>query len=138
MKEVLTRLPEFDLRINHILVYFNCNKLPHELKVLALYDLFRMQVYSDANLRLKILQTVAQIKYNEYLLASLVATNTTSSSPSSPSNSLTANTTITITANTPPSSSINPQVFKSYEKWLSDYRDYRCVNNIEASNFKKF
>ena len=100
-----------DLRINHILIYFNCNGIPRELKQLALYDLFRMQIYSDANIRMKILQTLAHIKYNEYMLASLPGSSSAASAIGTP-----------LPAST---STINPLIFKTYEKWLLDYRDYR-------------
>lgn len=109
-REVQANLPNVDFRINHILVYFNCNGLQRELKILALYDLFRIQIYSDVNIRIKILQTLAHIKYNEFLLSMLAGTV-----PALAQNmSLPAH----ITA-------INPMVFKSYEKWLIDYRDFR-------------
>lgn len=112
MREVQGQLPHADLRINHILVYFNCNNVPRELKQLALYDIFRMPIYSDVNARFKIVQALAHIKYNEYLLASLTTAAAPPGAPSPPTSS---------------SSSINPLVFKNYEKWLVDYRDYRYL-----------
>lgn len=96
-----------DLRINHILIYFNCNNLPIELKVLALYDIFRIQVFSENDIRLKILQTLAQLKYNEYVKALINSTG-----------------------------EISSEIMKTYEKWQSDYRDYRSIVAafINASN----
>ena len=102
-KEVVQRLPEIDLRLNHILSYFSCNSTSRELRVLALYDLFRIQVFSDNLIKLKLMQTLAQIKYNEYVLASL-----TNVSGSTTENS-------------------NPEIFKFYEKWQADYRDLRSI-----------
>lgn len=115
IREVQKELPGMDLRVNHILVYFNCNGVSRELKQLALYDLFRTQIYADVNIRMKILQTLANVKYNEYLLASLAGAASNSSSISSAS----------ITSQSSGSTSISPNVFKTYEKWLLDYRDYR-------------
>lgn len=70
-REVAQKLPDHDLRIDHILIYFNCNNASEELKRLALYDLFRMQVYSDSNVKLKALQNHAQHKYNLALIDSI-------------------------------------------------------------------
>jgi hypothetical protein len=94
--------------------------LNRDTKILALYDLFRMQVLPENNVRLKILQTLAQIKYNEYVLASaqLTATNNLSSPTQSDTD-------------------INPNLIKIYEKWQGDYRDFRSIIAafINAVNF---
>lgn len=93
-----------------------------------------MQIFSDNNIRMKILQMVAQIKYNEHLLASLNPVTTTgavssssSSSSTTPSSATTSNTTTTTHAS----------LFKVYEKCLADYRDYRSIIAafINAGNF---
>ena len=99
-------LPDNDLRTQHILTYFSCNNVSREIRIIALYDLFRIQTFSENNLKLKLLQTYAQIKYNDYLLASLNHTSSSSSSSSSSS---------------------NLDLFKQYEKWQADYRDYRSI-----------
>jgi hypothetical protein len=98
-----------------------------------------MLIYSDNNLRLKILQTVAQIKYNEYLLASLNPPNTPTTaiiSSSSPSATALNSTQSPQVATTATGQGIHSSIFKSYEKWLSDYRDYRSIIAafINASN----
>ena len=102
-RDILAKLPDNDIRTQHILTYFSCNNVPRELRCIALYDLFRIQTFSETNTKLKLLQTFAQIKYNEYLLASM--TNVSGSS----------------TGNQ------NPDVFKHYEKWQADYRDFRSI-----------
>ena len=37
---------------------------------MALYDLFRVQLVAENSIKMKLMQTLAQVKYNEYLLAS--------------------------------------------------------------------
>jgi hypothetical protein len=111
-KEVTGRLPEHDLRINHILIYFNCNGVSDELKRVALYDLFRMQVFADnSNVKLRILQNLAQVKFNEFLIDS-IKTATAAAALSSPSSTTSAE-------------AVSP--LKSYEKAHADYRDYRSI-----------
>lgn len=102
-RDVAAKLSDIDIRTQHILTYFSCNNVPRELRIIALYDLFRIQISSENNIRLKLLQTYAQIKYNQYLLASL--TNVSGA-----------------TAGTQ-----NPDLFKHYEKWQADYRDFRSI-----------
>ncbi|CAF0707342.1 unnamed protein product [Brachionus calyciflorus] len=112
-EKIEEKLPEVDLRINHILIYANANFISNEIKQIALLDLFRMQIFQDNDIRLKILQTLAQIKFNEYVLkSSTKATSTTTSAP-----------TISI--------------MKHYENFLNDYRDYRSIIAafINAVNF---
>jgi hypothetical protein len=109
--EVLKRLPEIDLRTDHILVYLNCNvDIPNEVKIIALYDVFRTQISTENNLQFKILRNMANIKYNQYLNLSLEKM----SAPTSPSLSAA-------------SSSTNNDLMKVYEKWLCDYRDFRSI-----------
>ena len=103
-RDVQKQLPNTELRLNHILIYLSCNGVGRDVKQLALYDLFRMQVYPDVNIRMKIVQTLAHLKYNEYLLASLTPTTTAAASNQAAA------------------------VFKTYEKWLFDYRDFRYLN----------
>lgn len=102
-KDVLSKLPDNDLRTQHILSYFSCNSVPREIRAIAVYDLFRIQTFSENNMKLKLLQTYAQIKYNELFLTSL----------SNVSSSSTGNQT--------------PDLFKHYEKWQADYRDFRSI-----------
>lgn len=80
-----------------------------ELKKIALLDLFRMQIFQDSDVRLKILQTLAQVKFNEYILK--------------PFSGQTSPGTISI--------------MKHYENFLNDYRDYRSIIAafINAVNF---
>ena len=58
-------MPDFDLRTNHILTYLSSNNASKEVRELALIDIFRIQIFSDNDIRIKILQALAQIKYNE-------------------------------------------------------------------------
>lgn len=97
--------------MNHILIYANANIISKELKQIALLDLFRMQIFQDSDVRLKILQTLAQIKYNEYILRPF-------KSPGQAS------------PGTIP-------IMKHYENFLNDYRDYRSIIAafINAVNF---
>lgn len=99
----MAKLLDNDIRIQHILTYFSCNNVLREIRIIALYDLFRVQIFPENNIRLKLMQTHAQIKFNEYLLASL--TNVSGAS----------------TGNQ------NPDLFKHYEKWQADYRDFRSI-----------
>ena len=101
-KDILSRLPEVDSRIHHIVTYFSANGLSRDLRVLALLDIFRIQIFSEAEIRIRILQTMAQIKYNEYVKAHA---STSTASPSA----------------------ISPDLIKTYEKWQLDYRDYRSI-----------
>jgi hypothetical protein len=122
----LNKLPEMDLRINHILTYFTCNNLSRELKILALLDLFRIQIFPENNIKFKILQTLAHIKYNDYVLASAQSYAT------SPQANASASLNIPITTTGQPSSSstgnsLNPNTIKNYEKWQNDYRDFRSI-----------
>lgn len=103
--DVVSKLPDQDLRINHILIYLNANGTSNELKKLALLDIFRIQIFPENDVRLKILQTLAHIKYNEYVLASFGTIGTSSSA----------------------SSNLDPNLIKIYEKYLNDYRDYRSI-----------
>lgn len=145
-REVLNKLPDMDLRMNHILTYFNCNNVSRDLKILALYDIFRMQIFPENDVKLKILQTLAQIKYNEYLLATTTAEQNRQSpsvSTNSPSqlNNTSASVTIPITVlnsqSQTQSPTINSSVMKNYEKCQSDYRDFRSIIAafINAGNF---
>ena len=135
-QDLLSKLPEIDLRINHILTYFSCNNLSRELKILALLDLFRIQIFPDNNIKFKILQTVAHIKYNDYVVAS-AQVNSSSNIP------------VTNTVQAPTSSNssnLSPNTIKNYEKWQNDYRDYRSiiaafingVNYMETQRFVHF
>jgi len=76
--------------------------------VIALLDLFRIQIFSENSLRLKLLQILAQIKFNEYILAAL------DSKPS-----------------------MDMDMYRSYERWQNDYRDYRSIIAafVNAGNF---
>jgi hypothetical protein len=44
-----------------------------ETRILALYDLFRIQIFAENNIKLRLMQMLAQIKFNEYVLAALKA-----------------------------------------------------------------
>jgi hypothetical protein len=66
-KDILCKLPDFDLRTNHILTYLSSNNASKELREFALIDIFRIQIFSDNDIRIKILQALAQIKYNEII-----------------------------------------------------------------------
>jgi hypothetical protein len=133
-KDLLSKLPYIDLRINHILTFFSANNLSRDLKILALYDIFRIQIFPENNIKLKILQTQAQIKYNEYVLASLQPTPS-ATSPTPPSLNIPITATnpnlntdnATSFASTTSTGTINPNTFKNYEKWQNDYRDFRSV-----------
>jgi hypothetical protein len=61
----VSRLPDYDLRTSHILTYFSANNTPKEFREFALIDIFRIQIFSDNDIRIKILQALAQIKYHE-------------------------------------------------------------------------
>jgi hypothetical protein len=63
--DVSAKLSEYDLRLIHLLTYFSCNQIQSEFKELALLDLFRQQIFNDADLRIKIIQSAAQLKYME-------------------------------------------------------------------------
>ena len=142
-KDLLNKLPEIDLRINHILTYFSCNNLSRELKILALLDLFRIQIFPDNNIKFKILQTLAHTKYNDYVLASAQST--------SPQANASTSLNIPIAASVQPTASFNsttlsPNTIKNYEKWQNDYRDFRSiiaafingVNYMEAQRYVIF
>lgn len=121
-QDLLSKLPEIDLRINHILTYFSCNNLSRELKILALLDLFRIQIFPENNIKFKILQTVAHIKYNDYVLASAQLMT--------PQVNASTNIPVTTTVQASPSSNspnLSPNTIKNYEKWQNDYRDYRSI-----------
>jgi TolA-binding protein len=122
MNEVSSKLPDNDMRIQHIVTYFGCNNLSRELKIIALYDIFRMLIFSENDIKLKILQTLAQIKYNEYIIDWL---------------SSTSNSSTLLTKESPKTASTNPELIKIYEKWQADYRDYRSIIAafINAVNF---
>lgn len=64
-KDVLNKLPECDIRTIHILTYFSSMNIPKEFREFALIDIFRIQIFSDNNIRLKIMQAMAQTKYYE-------------------------------------------------------------------------
>ena len=64
-RDVLARLPDCDLRTNHILSYLSANNAPKESREIAAMDIFRIQIFSDNDIRIKILQAIAQIMYNE-------------------------------------------------------------------------
>jgi hypothetical protein len=118
-KECLEKLPVLDRRINHILVYLNCNSVEQEIKRLALLDLFRIQLQTltDSNssssltliegqnmIKIKLVQTLAALKFNESI------------------------------------SNLKDQqtvLCKKYEKYLNDYRDFRSIIAafISASGF---
>ena len=85
--------------------------MPRELRVIALYDLFRIQIFAENNIRLKLLQSLAQLKFNELIQAS--------------------------NANAQTEAEVNPDLYKIYEKWQNDYRDYRSIIAafINAANF---
>lgn len=140
-REVLNKLPDMDLRMNHILIYFNCNNISRDIKILALYDIFRMQVFTENDVKLKILQTLAQVKYNEYLLASATAEQNKQSPSVSTSNtnqfSPAAAVTATPIAVSSQASTVNSSTMKNYEKSQSDYRDFRSIIAafINAGNF---
>ncbi len=104
---MISKLPDIDLRTQHILTYFSCNNLPRELRIIALYDLFRIQIFSENSIKLKLIQILAQIKFNDYVLTS--ASNNADGS----------------------------DLYKVYEKWQNDYRDYRSIIAafINAANF---
>lgn len=78
--------------------------------------MFRIQIFPENDLRLKILQTLAQIKYNEYVIASL---------------------TQTVSPGVPQQQQQAVPLIKTYEKYLNDYRDYRSIIAafINAVNF---
>ena len=64
---MLNKLSEEDMRILHILVYLNCNYPSlNDLREFSLLDLFRVQINGD-DLRLKILQSQAQLRYCEIM-----------------------------------------------------------------------
>lgn len=63
--EVLSKLNEYDLRLVHILTYFSSNQVQREFKELALLDMYRQQISNDVDLRIKIIQSAAQLKYME-------------------------------------------------------------------------
>lgn len=119
--DITTKLPDNDLRIEHILNYFSCNNVPRRLQILALYDLFRIQIYAENNVKLKLIQILSQIKYNEFVIAAL-SKPTSSRQPSDPVNS---------------NNTITPDMYRTYEKWQNDYRDYRSIIAafINAANF---
>ena len=144
-REVLNKLPDMDLRMNHILTYFNCNNISRDIKILALYDIFRMQVFTENDVKLKILQTLAQVKYNEHLLASATAEQNKQSPSVSTANANQFSQAATVTAipitvstqSQPQASTFNPSTMKNYEKSQSDYRDFRSIIAafINAGNF---
>ena len=112
--------PFVDPRLDHILVYLGANQLARDIKLLAVYDIFRMNVFNDASLKMKLLQTLAQIKYNDCVLASLASSST--SSPQPPTDATTTTTSTTL---------------KTFERWQTDFRDYRSIVAafINAVNF---
>ncbi len=111
--DIIANLPDYDLRTNHMLTYLSCNNVPREIRVIALLDLFRIQIFTENSLRVKLMQILAQIKFNQYILAAL----------DKPSDSL--------------DTSAVSAVYRSYEKWQNDYRDYRSIIAafINAANF---
>ena len=113
--DIAIQLPDNDSRTQHILNYFTCNNVPQKLKTLALYDLFRIQIYAENNTKLKLIQILSQIKFNEFVIAAL-------SKPTSSNNS---------------NNSITSDLYRTYEKWQNDYRDYRSIIAafINAANF---
>lgn len=125
-RDINNKLPDNDLRIHHILTYLSCNNVPNEIKVIALYDLFRVQIFAENNIKLKLIQILSQIKFNEYVLASLNnganAVDQSASSSSTPSSTGAHSMT---------------DLYKIYEKWQNDYRDFRSIIAafINASNF---
>ena len=122
-RDLASSLPENDKRINHILVYLGCNGVSRDVRKLAVYDVFRMQIFNnEANAQVKIVQTLAQLKYNEYLLASLEHQQHQQQQEQQLVNDNMAH---------------MANVFKLYEKWQMDYRDYRSIIAafINAANF---
>ena len=89
------------------------------------------------------MQTQAHIKYNEYLLASLqqAAAAANSNSSAAVSSAIPV-----LPSQTQTSSQLNPNLIKMYEKWQSDYRDFRSiiaafingVNFMESQRFDFF
>ncbi len=71
--EVSGKLPDNDVRTHHILTYLSCNGVGRETRILALYDLFRIQIFAENNIKLRLMQMLAQIKFNDYVLAALKA-----------------------------------------------------------------
>jgi hypothetical protein len=127
--DVSSSLPDNDKRIYHILVYLCSNGVSRELRKLALYDVFRMQIFNETNVKLKILQTMAQLKYNEYLLASLADQQQEQQQGKQQEQ-------FENDKNMPNVASM-ANTFKSYEKWQTDYRDYRSIIAafINAANY---
>lgn len=65
--EVAAKLAEADLRLNSMLTYFSCNRLPNEYRVLGTLDIFRIPTQNDNDIRLKLMQAQAQLRYLEII-----------------------------------------------------------------------
>lgn len=118
-QQVVARLPDTDLRTQHILTYLSCNHVPREVRIIALYDLFRIQIFAENNMKLKLVQILSQIKFNECILTALQAEQTTGTG-----------------------TEVQQQasLYRTYEKWQNDYRDFRSIVAafINAANFMEY
>lgn len=116
-QQVVARLPDNDLRTQHILTYLSCNHVVREVRIIALYDLFRIQIFAENNIKLKLVQILSQIKFNECILAALQAEQTAGMSTGEGRQ--------------------QASLYRTYEKWQNDYRDFRSIVAafINAANF---
>ena len=65
--EVAAKLAEVDLRLNSILTYFSCNRVPSEYRVLAVLDIFRIPIQNENDIRIKLIQSQAQLRFLEII-----------------------------------------------------------------------
>lgn len=74
------------------MTYLSSNNASSEVREFAAIDIFRIQIFPDSDIRIKILQAIAQIKYNEIV-----------------------------------GNSSKQELIRQYEKFQSDYRDFRSI-----------